>query len=313
LITAKAHLLPFLFLFASAMVGAAAEEDVSSAQALAATISCRLAEFYASSSSSGSSGGNQLKGEAREQKVLECYRQAIAAHPMGLPAMVGLAALHLKRGELAECDERCETVARLAQRHKTSLGNGSLESTMMMDSNIGGEGEGDDQNDNALMAMTAAATGGSSSGNSSSSWAYDLIGGARDAAVLLQADVCFAKKDWAGARAKLSTLLDQQPRHYDALARLLQLQWRAALLDGEGPPRLALAEAASPRAFADPGLNYCKGLFHRLAHDPYQALHFLNRARRDGEWGPAALGLMVTIYLEPFLRYDVCAFAPVRK
>jgi hypothetical protein len=37
--------------------------------------------------------------------------------------MVALAALHLKRGELQECDERCDTVARLAQRHKSSLGD----------------------------------------------------------------------------------------------------------------------------------------------------------------------------------------------
>ena len=80
-----------------------------------------------------------------------------------------------------------------------------------------------------------------------------------------------------------------------------QLLWRAAALDDDGPALLLAAEAASPRAFADPGLAYCKGLYHRLAADPHQALHFLNKARRDGEWGPAALGLMVTVYIEPFV------------
>jgi hypothetical protein len=65
---------------------------------------------------------------------------------------------------------------------------------------------------------------------------------------------------------------------------------------------LQSAEAASPRAFADAGLNYCKGLFHfRFQYDQHQGMHYLNKARRDGKWGAAALLLMITIYVEPIL------------
>jgi hypothetical protein len=47
--------------------------------------------------------------------MLELYREALVACPMGAHEMVLLARLHLKRGELDDANERCETVLRVTQ------------------------------------------------------------------------------------------------------------------------------------------------------------------------------------------------------
>ena len=203
---------------------------------------------------------------------MEDYRDALVAHPMGTDAMLCLARLHLKRGELDLCVSQCETTLRACERHKLAA----------------------DADSSYVDPFTGSGNRGALGRKSEQ--------GPREEAVLMLADVAFARKEVDGAMSHLSDLLGTQPRHYDALARLLQLLWRSGRLDGEGPQLLRAAEADSPRAFADPGLSYCKGLFHRLAHDPHAALRHLNKARRDGEWGPAALSLMITVYIEPFLE-----------
>mmetsp|Transcript_27274 Transcript_27274/g.32234 ORF Transcript_27274/g.32234 Transcript_27274/m.32234 type:complete len:1320 (+) Transcript_27274:65-4024(+) len=221
-----------------------AEEDHIAQKTRMALICGKIADFHAKNT-----GGGKI--EAREQLMIQSYREALTADPMSEVSMISLATLFLKRGELELCEEQCETAMRCFGEEST---------------------------------------------------------GKQDAALML-ADVCFVRKDLEGAMEHLYEVLNKKPNHYDALARLIQLLWRAARMDDEVPKLLRRAEAHSPRSFADPGLNYCKGLYKRLSHDPHGALQLLNLARRDGAWGPASLSLMISVYIEPFLEsiYDLAS------
>ncbi len=47
-------------------------------------------------------------------------------------------------------------------------------------------------------------------------------------------------------------------------------------------------------------MAYAKGLYHRFAGDPQEALKELNFARFDGFYGIDSLVLMIEIYLNPY-------------
>jgi len=314
------------------------DEDLEEQRRRSADVCCRLAEFHATNTNAAALLGDAsaclpVKLEAREQAMMELYREAQVAHPMGSGVMVLLARLHLKRGEFEECQERCETVLRVTQRlEKETSGNGgaggngggfrggsgatmltmgadanqttAIGGTMMM-TMMGGGGTMATMAGGTMATMATMATNTTGNGLAASNGGGSaLIGSAssaRDDAVMMLADVCFNRKDLEGAMAHLERLLRTQPRHYDALARLIQLLWRNGRLQEDVPRLLRAAENDASTAFAQAGLQYCKGLYHRLSHDPHQALHYLNKARRDGEWGAVSLSLMITIYLEPLL------------
>jgi tetratricopeptide repeat protein 21B len=62
---------------------------------------------------------------------------------------------------------------------------------------------------------------------------------------------------------------------------------------------LKLAEKARPNAKHDPGLNYCKGVYHRFVNKLPDAISFFNRARKSADYGEKAVLAMVEIYLNP--------------
>ena len=96
----------------------------------------------------------------------------------------------------------------------------------------------------------------------------------------------------------LHRILKRKPNNYSALKKLIVLLKRAGHLH-EAPRYLRLAERANPRAFSHAGLHFCKGLYHRSSNDVHEAVKHFNYARRDGEWGKAALTNMVELYLNP--------------
>lgn len=82
-------------------------EDEMTLQKHRITLICgRVADFH----SRNSSGGQKM--EAREQLMIQAYREALAADPMSEASMIALATLHLKRGESELCEEQCETAIR---------------------------------------------------------------------------------------------------------------------------------------------------------------------------------------------------------
>ncbi|EPB73844.1 hypothetical protein ANCCEY_07063 [Ancylostoma ceylanicum] len=86
--------------------------------------------------------------------------------------------------------------------------------------------------------------------------------------------------------------------HYHALARCLELAWRAGHVD-QADKFLKKAIENNPRASVDAGYNYCKGLHEWYSGEPNAALQAFNRARRDLEWGERALYNMIEIVLNP--------------
>ena len=91
-------------------------------------------------------------------------------------------------------------------------------------------------------------------------------------------------------------LLEQQPEHYSALFRLLQLLKHSGRL-GEAQRYFQLAERAAPSDGA-PGLHFCQGVHLRLTCKHRDALREFSKVRNDMEWGAEALYNMVEILLE---------------
>ena len=105
--------------------------------------------------------------------------------------------------------------------------------------------------------------------------------------------------------------------HFEALHRVVELHWKSGSLD-KSEPYLKQAETACSQCAHEPGLNYCKGLFHwysincqclcafiqsllvyRYRHNVDKALHHFNLVRKDTDWGERALFNMVEVCLSP--------------
>ncbi|KAK6016671.1 tetratricopeptide repeat protein, partial [Ostertagia ostertagi] len=95
-----------------------------------------------------------------------------------------------------------------------------------------------------------------------------------DEATLMVADMLYTNNDTDKAIVYFAQLLEKYPNHYHALARCLELAWRAGHVD-QADKYLRKAIENNPRASA------------------------FNRARRDLEWGERALYNMIEIVLNP--------------
>jgi len=115
---------------------------------------------------------------------------------------------------------------------------------------------------------------------------------------MLLADCLLQKSEWEAAIYHLEQMLAKQPALYGAIVKLLTLLRRAGRLQ-EAPKFLKAAERSSPKAPLEPGFRYCQGVLARFQNSPRSALRHLNMARKDGEWGEAALSNMIEIYLNP--------------
>ncbi|KJH52758.1 tetratricopeptide repeat protein [Dictyocaulus viviparus] len=119
-----------------------------------------------------------------------------------------------------------------------------------------------------------------------------------DEATLMVADMLYTNNDTDKAFVHFAQLLEKYPNHYHALARCLELSWRAGHVD-QADKFLKRAIENNPRAFVDAGYNYCKGLHEWFSGEPNAALQAFNRARRDLEWGERSLYNMIEIVLNP--------------
>ncbi|WKY02043.1 hypothetical protein Q1695_015787 [Nippostrongylus brasiliensis] len=119
-----------------------------------------------------------------------------------------------------------------------------------------------------------------------------------DEATLMVADMLYTNNDTDKAIVHFAQLLGKYPNHYHALARCLELAWRAGHVD-QADKYLRKAIENNPRASVDAGYNYCKGLHEWYSGEPNAALQAFNRARRDLEWGERALYNMIEIVLNP--------------
>ena len=151
-------------------------------------------------------------------------------------------------------------------------------------------------------------------------------------ATLLLAELMYERNEADAAIYHFTSLLEKDGRRYDALAKMITILKRSGRLSDAGK-YIAICEKAvtgssngqpasgnrpaegaksnqPAAAIADnpstvvhhvtaAGLHYCKGLHHYYQNQPRDALLHFNFARKDHEWGKAALEHMINIYINP--------------
>ncbi|CAH2991716.1 unnamed protein product [Chilo suppressalis] len=116
-----------------------------------------------------------------------------------------------------------------------------------------------------------------------------------ESAAVMMADLAFRKVDLETAQRHLTQILSVKPTSWEALAQLIEVQWRRGkLLETEQPletAKLALEDQE------DPGYYYCVGLSSLYSGKANAALRQLNHARRSPSFGQSAARKMVLLCL----------------
>jgi len=117
-------------------------------------------------------------------------------------------------------------------------------------------------------------------------------------AAMMLADICAHNRDFDKAIFHYQQILERKPDHYAALVNLIDLL-RTSGIKASAKNYVDMATVACPRPSIDPGLHYCKGLFHWMMGEPDTALKAFNLARQDSDWGTKALIHMIHILMNP--------------
>ncbi|CAH2071598.1 unnamed protein product, partial [Iphiclides podalirius] len=116
-----------------------------------------------------------------------------------------------------------------------------------------------------------------------------------ESAAVMMADLAFRKVDFETAQRHLSQILSVKPTSWEALAQLIEVQWRRGKL-AEAEQALDTAKE-SLENLEDPGYNYCAGLCSLYSGKVNAALRQLNVARRSPLWGRSAARRMALLCL----------------
>ncbi|XP_013200236.2 tetratricopeptide repeat protein 21B-like [Amyelois transitella] len=116
-----------------------------------------------------------------------------------------------------------------------------------------------------------------------------------EAAAVMMADLAFRKVDFETAQRHLNQILSVKPLSWEALAQLIEVQWRRGKL-AEAEPALDAAKLALEDA-DDPGYFYCSGVYSCYLGRANAALRQLNVARRGAAWSQRAATRMVLLCL----------------
>ncbi|XP_059056730.1 tetratricopeptide repeat protein 21B-like [Achroia grisella] len=113
-----------------------------------------------------------------------------------------------------------------------------------------------------------------------------------ESAAVMMADLAFRKVDLESAQRHLNQILSVKPTSWEALAQLIEVQWRRGKL-ADAEQALEVAHQAMD-GDDDPGYYFCAGLCSMYAGRANAALRQLNQARRGPRWGrPAALRMVL--------------------
>ncbi|XP_023941812.1 tetratricopeptide repeat protein 21B [Bicyclus anynana] len=116
-----------------------------------------------------------------------------------------------------------------------------------------------------------------------------------ESAAVMMADLAFRKVDFETAQRHLEQILSVKATSWEALAQLIEVQWRRGKLS-EVEQTLETAKNALDSQ-DDPGYAYCSGLHSMYQGKMNAALRQLNHARRSPRWGQAAAKRMVLLCL----------------
>ncbi|CAK1598611.1 unnamed protein product [Parnassius mnemosyne] len=116
-----------------------------------------------------------------------------------------------------------------------------------------------------------------------------------ESAAVMMADLAFRKVDFETAQRHLNQILSVKPMSWEALAQLIEVQWRRGKLV-EAEQALETAKN-SLENLDDPGYNYCAGLWSVYSGQVNAALRQLNVARRAAPWSRSAARRMALLCL----------------
>lgn len=116
-----------------------------------------------------------------------------------------------------------------------------------------------------------------------------------ESAAVMMADLAFRKVDLETAQRHLNQILSVKPTSWEALAQLIEVQWRRGKLNETEPILEAAKQALGDND--DPGYQYCAGVYSVYSGKSNAALRQLNAARRSPQWGMNAAKRMVLLCL----------------
>ena len=263
------------------------------------------------------------------RKVEEMYNEALMHNPHNTQAMLGLARVNKKAGDLDRCRTHCQKIILSVDTHtatgavshmdsledeaaillsevlflKATAKTGQMMNTFDDDDEIDAKGGADlnaskgDIQEFKMIEDDDEDEGkkGEPSRNADSKKkdAAKEVGKAEGAE-----ETATAAANLSGAVKPLETVLNKHPNNYKALERAISLLRRLGRLE-EVPAYLTAAASNDGRAATHAGYHYCQGLYARFTNDVGKAIAEFNMARRDETWGPDALVAMIELYLNP--------------
>ncbi|KAJ0178912.1 hypothetical protein K1T71_005687 [Dendrolimus kikuchii] len=116
-----------------------------------------------------------------------------------------------------------------------------------------------------------------------------------ESAAVMMADLAFRKVDLETAQRHLNQILSVKPTSWQALAQLIEVQWRRGKLNEIEPILETAKQALGDKD--DLGYQYCLGVHSVYSGKANAALRQLNAARRSSQWGKSAAKRMVMLCL----------------
>lgn len=226
-----------------------------------------------------------IDGSGQTTVAMESYFEATQYNSQNTHAILGIAKILKRKGNLDDCAAQCQKVLHLDPKNEEAailLSEALFAGANVPGSRSLGNGPGGAAGPVSSTATTASAVApegkeGDKTGDTTSSSSSSNI----DNAV-----------------APLQELLNSQPNNYHALEKMIGLLRRGGKLE-IAPAYLKNAENNDRRATAHAGFHFCQGLYARFTNDIGKAIAEFNLARRDDKWGHDALVHMIELYLNP--------------
>ncbi len=256
------------------------------------------------------------------RKAEEMYNEALQHNPQNMQAMLGLARLHKKTGDLDRCRTMCQkiilSVDTLAATGQLNAADSLEDEAAILLSEVlflkataksGPLSKGFDDDDEPESKKDFSPSKGDiqefrmldddeEEGKKPDPKADAKKGKPADDASKPSDDQPATALNLSGAVKPLEAVLAKHPNNYKALERIISLLRRLGRLE-EVPEYLTAAQNNDGRAATHAGYHYCQGLYARYTNDVGKAIAEFNMARRDETWGPDALVAMIELYLNP--------------
>ncbi|KAL4503354.1 hypothetical protein ABPG72_000960 [Tetrahymena utriculariae] len=118
-----------------------------------------------------------------------------------------------------------------------------------------------------------------------------------DLACLTLAELLLQKDEYSQAIEQFKKILQDRPNNYGILAKLIDF-FRRSFQINEAKTYIERAEKKATNT-NDPGLCYCRGLYHKYNRSPKDALNEFSKAKKSSQYAEESLVNMIDIYLNP--------------